>query len=76
MSTEEIMRRRAIKHERLAKDMSPISRKSRIESDRPSSLAAHKSVRMSGEKFLSKKDKQDSGNNLKDRSKSKVDPEN
>ncbi len=72
MSQEEIMRRRSIKHERLARDASLIMRKSRAESERPSSMAAHKSVRMSNDKFMTKKDKQDSGNNLKDRSKSKV----
>jgi hypothetical protein len=71
MSLEEILYRRAVKKERLAKEAA-LLRKSRTESERPSSLA-HKSMRTSSEKFSGKKEKGDaSGSTLKDRSKSKV----
>ena len=66
MTHEEIVRRRTIKKERFTKEMSPVSRKSRTESDRQSSTALQKSVRMDKLKKVV-----DSTSTLKDRSKSK-----
>lgn len=74
MTHEEILKRRAIKKERLVKEMqvAATTRKNRNESDRVSSMG-HKSVKMSSSTLGGKKERMDSSMaNLKDRSRSKV----